>query len=59
MSFLFSIDDGKMLIQKEAPTAPLLPPCWIAPRLEHIKAGESYLEAAIRGMKEEMGVEGI
>jgi isopentenyl-diphosphate delta-isomerase len=26
---------------------------------EHVKAGESYLEAAMRGLKEEMGVGGI
>jgi isopentenyl-diphosphate delta-isomerase len=26
---------------------------------EHVKAGESYLEAAVRGLKEEMGLEGI
>lgn len=56
--FLFS-DDGKMLIQKRSAdraSSPSMLDCSVS---EHIKAGESYLEAAIRGMKEEMGVEGI
>lgn len=56
--FLFT-QDGKMLVQKRSAdrtSAPSLLDCSVS---EHIKAGESYLEAAMRGMKEEMGVEGI
>lgn len=56
--FLFTAD-GKMLIQKRSAdrsSAPSLLDCSIS---EHVKAGESYLEAALRGMKEEMGVSGI
>lgn len=56
--FLFS-DDGKMLIQKRSAdraSSPSMLDCSVS---EHIKAGEGYLEAALRGMKEEMGVEGI
>jgi isopentenyldiphosphate isomerase len=56
--FLFTAD-GKMLIQKRSAdrtTAPSLLDCSIS---EHVKAGEGYLEAAIRGMQEEMGVEEI
>jgi isopentenyl-diphosphate delta-isomerase len=56
--FLFT-PDGKMLVQKRsadrAQYASLLD-CSVS---EHVKAGESYLDAAMRGMKEEMGVEGI
>ncbi len=56
--FLFA-PDGRMLVQKRsadrAQYASLLD-CSVS---EHVKAGESYLDAAIRGMKEEMGVEGI
>jgi isopentenyldiphosphate isomerase len=51
--------DGKMLIQKRSAdraASPSLLDCSIS---EHVKAGESYLEAAVRGMQEEMGVEGI
>jgi isopentenyldiphosphate isomerase len=56
--FLFTAD-GKMLVQKRSAdrtSAPSLLDCSVS---EHVKAGESYLDAAMRGMKEEMGVEGI
>lgn len=56
--FLFN-DQGEMLIQKRSAdraSAPSLLDCSVS---EHVKAGESYLEAALRGLKEEMGVEGI
>ena len=53
--FLFS-EDGKMLIQKRSAdraSSPSMLDCSVS---EHVKAGESYLDAALRGMKEEMGV---
>jgi len=56
--FLFN-EQGDMLIQKRSADrvhAPSLLDCSVS---EHVKAGESYLEAAIRGLNEEMGVEGI
>lgn len=56
--FLFT-DDGKMLIQKRSAdraASPSLLDCSIS---EHVKAGESYHDGAVRGMKEELGVEGI
>jgi len=56
--FLFT-PDGKMLVQKRSAdraASPSLLDCSVS---EHVKAGESYLDAAMRGMKEEMGVEGI
>lgn len=56
--FLFSTD-GKMLIQKrtaDRTSSPSLLDCSIS---EHVKAGESYYDAAMRGMKEEMGLDGI
>jgi isopentenyldiphosphate isomerase len=56
--FLFTTE-GKMLIQKRSAdrvSSPSLLDCSVS---EHVQAGESYLEAAIRGMKEEMGVDGI
>jgi len=54
--FLFT-HDGKMLVQKRSAdraAAPSMLDCSVS---EHVKAGESYLEAARRGMKEEMGVD--
>lgn len=55
--FLFT-QDGKMLIQKRSADRvyPSLLDCAVS---EHVKAGESYFDAAIRGLKEEMGVDGI
>lgn len=56
--FLFN-ERGEMLIQKRSAdraASPSLLDCSVS---EHVKAGESYLEAAVRGLKEEMGVEGI
>lgn len=56
--FLFN-DAGQMLIQKRSAdraNSPSLLDCSVS---EHVKAGEGYLEAAMRGLKEEMGVEGI
>lgn len=56
--FLFD-DDGRMLIQKRSAdraNSPSLLDCSVS---EHVQAGESYLEAAVRGLREEMGVEGI
>jgi isopentenyl-diphosphate delta-isomerase len=56
--FLFD-DDGRMLVQKRSAdraSSPSLMDCSVS---EHVQAGESYLEAAVRGLREEMGVEGI
>jgi isopentenyl-diphosphate delta-isomerase len=51
--------EGKLLVQqrsKDRPHAPLALDCSVS---EHVKAGEDYYSAAIRGLQEEMGVEGI
>ena len=56
--FLFN-EQGDMLIQKRSAdrsNSPSLLDCSVS---EHVKAGESYVEAALRGLREEMGVEGI
>ncbi|NOT03821.1 MAG: NUDIX domain-containing protein [Anaerolineales bacterium] len=56
--FLFT-RDGKMLIQKRSADRASSPSRLDCSVSEHVKAGESYLNAAVRGMKEEMGVTGI
>lgn len=56
--FLFN-DQGEMLIQKRSAdrtSSPSLLDCSVS---EHVQTGESYLDAAIRGLKEELGIEGI
>lgn len=56
--FLYT-EDGKMLVQKRSADRAASPSALDCSVSEHVKAGESYLEAAMRGMKEEMGVDGI
>jgi isopentenyl-diphosphate delta-isomerase len=56
--FLFT-RDGKMLIQTRSADRAAAPSKLDCAVSEHVKAGESYLDAAMRGLKEEMGVEGI
>ncbi|MBX3038786.1 MAG: NUDIX domain-containing protein [Anaerolineales bacterium] len=56
--FLFD-KDGKMLIQKRNASRasnPLRLDCSVS---EHVLAGESYTEAAVRGLREELGIENI
>lgn len=56
--FLFN-QQGEMLIQKRSAdrtSSPLLLDCSVS---EHVQSGESYLDAAIRGLKEELGIEGV
>lgn len=56
--FLFT-QDGKMLVQKRSADrihSPSMLDCTVS---EHVKTGESYLDAAMRGMKEEIGVDGV
>jgi isopentenyldiphosphate isomerase len=56
--FLFT-REGKLLVQKRSKDRVAAPSALDCSVSEHVKADEDYLDAAIRGMKEEMGVEGI
>jgi len=56
---LLFADDGKLLVQqrsKDRVHSPLALDCSVS---EHVKAGEDYYTAAVRGLQEEMGVEEI
>ena len=56
---LLFTNDGKLLVQqrsKDRVQSPLALDCSVS---EHVKAGEDYYSAAVRGLKEEIGVEGI
>jgi isopentenyldiphosphate isomerase len=56
--FLFT-SDGRMLIQKRSADRAASPSAFDCSVSEHVKAGESYIEAAMRGMREELGLDGI
>jgi len=56
--FLFT-EDGKLLVQKRSADRSLSPSKLDCSVSEHVKANESYHAAAIRGMKEELGLEEI
>lgn len=50
---------GRLLVQQRSRTrshAPLTLDCSIS---EHVQAGETYLQAAVRGLREELGVESV
>lgn len=56
--FLFT-HEGKLLVQQRSKDrfhSPLALDCSVS---EHLKAGEDYYTAAVRGLKEEMGIGGI
>ncbi len=56
--FLFT-PDRRLLIQKRSQTRDTFPGTLDCSVSEHLKPGESYLAAAGRGLREELGVEGI
>jgi isopentenyldiphosphate isomerase len=56
--FLFTQDE-KLLVQKRSADRAASPSALDCSVSEHVKADESYFDAALRGLKEEMGVEGI
>ena len=56
--FLFTQDE-KLLVQKRSADRAAYPSMLDCSVSEHVKAGESYLEAALRGINEEIGIDGI
>ena len=56
---LLFTQDGRLLVQQRSRDrlqAPLALDCSVS---EHVKAGEDYYKAAMRGLQEEMGVAGV
>lgn len=49
--------DKEILLQKRSATNKNHPNCWDTSSAGHIRAGETVLQAAIRELKEELGVE--
>lgn len=50
-------ENGLVLLQKRSADKPLYPNCWDESVSGHVDAGESYDEAAMRELKEELGIE--
>jgi len=53
--FVFD-DKGRLLLQKRSQTVKFKPGAWATAACGHVLSGESYDQAAIREMKEEIGV---
>jgi isopentenyldiphosphate isomerase len=51
--------DGRLWIQRRAADKDVCPGCWDFSVGEHLRPGESFHEAAQRGLREELGVGGI
>jgi 16S rRNA (adenine1518-N6/adenine1519-N6)-dimethyltransferase len=56
--FLFT-REGRLLIQQRSKDRAASPSLLDGSVSEHVQAGEDYMTAAIRGMREELGLEGI
>jgi len=48
--------DGRILLQRRSEKKRICPLKWDISMAEHVRVGESYLEAAVRGLKEELGI---
>ncbi|HWG91733.1 MAG TPA: NUDIX domain-containing protein [Candidatus Thermoplasmatota archaeon] len=51
-------DDGEFYIHRRAAHLPLWPGKWTSSASGHVDAGETYDQAALRELKEELGVDG-
>jgi isopentenyl-diphosphate delta-isomerase type 1 len=51
--------DGSLLLQLRVKSKYLFPGCWDNSAAGHVDVGESYEAAAIRELKEEMGISGV
>ncbi len=49
--------DGNLVIQQRHPKVTNYPSTFDASAGEHVRSGESYLDAAMRGLTEELGIE--
>ncbi len=53
---LVSNGDGQVYLQKRAPSKDINPNCWDSSAAGHVDSGESYLDAAVRELSEELGI---
>lgn len=57
LSVLIFNSKGQVLLQKRSKTKSVYPLSWDISTSEHVLAGESYEDAGVRSVKEELGVE--
>jgi len=50
-------DRGEILIQHRSPTKDIFPDCWDNSVAGHVDSGEDYSTAALRELKEEIGID--
>lgn len=56
--FLFR-SDGRLVVQRRQRDKDVCPSAWDLSVAEHLQPGETYEQGALRGLKEELGVEGV
>jgi isopentenyl-diphosphate delta-isomerase len=56
--FLFR-SDGRLIIQRRQASKDVWPGAWDLSAAEHLRPGESYAQGALRGLREELGVETV
>lgn len=56
--FLFRAD-GRLIVQRRQWSKDVCPGAWDLSVAEHLVPGEGYEQAALRGLREELGVEGV
>jgi len=56
--FLFT-REGKLLVQQRSQNRDTFPSALDCSVSEHVQAGENFFDAAVRGLKEELGIDGI
>lgn len=52
-------DTGELLLQHRDPAKDIFPDCWDNSAAGHVDTGEDYDQAALRELKEELGLDGI
>jgi isopentenyl-diphosphate delta-isomerase len=59
VSILLFNNQGQLLMQRRSSTKDICPGMWDISCAEHLKPGETYLDAARRGLSEELGITNV
>ena len=52
-------DSGDILLQRRSPDKDIFPDCWDNSAAGHVEPDEDYLDAALREVKEEIGLDNL